>query len=116
MRRVVDAQHADLAAGDVDLVQRARVLRQPPIGRDRLIEQLQQEGAVDTVMADEDDGFRRTRMASDYIPQRIGAARRQTCNDSPPGNRIRCGALYQRARSSGDDACISSRVRHCHSP
>ena len=42
MTRIVDAAHPDIAPGqNIDLVQGARVLRQPPIGRQRLVDELE---------------------------------------------------------------------------
>src|SRR5918993_1180472 len=52
MTRVVQPLHPHVACGeDLDLVQGAGVLNQPPIGRQRHVEELQQQHAVHAVMA-----------------------------------------------------------------
>ena len=56
MARVVDPLDLDLIALDQDLVQAAGILGEPPVGGERLVEQLQEEGAVDAIVADHDDG------------------------------------------------------------
>jgi len=39
--RIVDAKHVDLSADNVDLVDCARLLGNAPIGRERLVQQLE---------------------------------------------------------------------------
>src|SRR5829696_6941364 len=52
MTRVVHPLHPHIArGGDLDLVQGAGVLDQPPVGRQRHVEELQQQHTVDTVVA-----------------------------------------------------------------
>ena len=72
---LVDALNGNLAVSDIDLVETARRLREAPIGRQRLIEQLHQQCAVHAVMADQHDGV--VGMAGQHEPQRIGGARRE---------------------------------------
>src|SRR5262249_23851739 len=72
---VVDALDRDLVVDDVDLVQSARVLRQPPVGRQRLVEQLQQDCPVDAVMAHHDHGV--AGMAVQHQAQHIAGPRQQ---------------------------------------
>src|SRR5262249_52155707 len=72
---VVDAQDADAAASHIDLVDAARILREPPIGRERLIEKLQQESAGGAVMGDEDDSA--IRVGFEDETKRVGAAREE---------------------------------------
>src|SRR3990167_4890285 len=56
MAGVVDEPHPHIACReDLDLVQRTRLLGQLPVGRQRLVEQLQQQRAVDAVVPDQDD-------------------------------------------------------------
>src|SRR5262249_20801876 len=57
MSRVVDAPHADAAPGHVNFVDTARILGRAPVGGQRLVEKLQQHGAVHAVMADQRDGL-----------------------------------------------------------
>ena len=60
---------------DIDLVEAAGRLRDAPIGRQRLIEQFEQQRAVHAVVADHDD--RLVGMARKDQPQRIGGSRDQ---------------------------------------
>ena len=53
--RVVDAQYANIPGHDIDFVDAARILCNPPVRRQWLIEKLEQQCAVHTVMADEDN-------------------------------------------------------------
>ena len=55
MRSLVDAFDADMTVEDFDLVDSTGRLRQAPEGAERLVEQLQQQGAVDAVMAHKHD-------------------------------------------------------------
>src|SRR5262249_11065201 len=73
MLRVVDAPHADAAAGHVNFVDTARILCRAPIGGQRLVEKLQQHGAIHAVMADQHDGL--IGMARKHHAQCIRCAR-----------------------------------------
>src|SRR5215472_5116911 len=53
----IDAAHANPGCAHIDLVNTARLLRQAPIGRERLFQEMQEERAVHAVMADQHDGF-----------------------------------------------------------
>jgi hypothetical protein len=53
--RLIDSVHTRLGVGNVDFRNPARVLSKPPIGRKRLIKQLEQKGAIDAVVAHHDD-------------------------------------------------------------
>jgi hypothetical protein len=57
MLGVVDAANANAGGQDVNFVERARVLGKPPEGRERLVEELEQQGPVDAVVSDENDGI-----------------------------------------------------------
>lgn len=61
--RLVHAQHSNLAVEYVDLIDAAWLLRRPSVGRQGLIKELEQQGAVHAVMADENDGV------VDMLPQ-----------------------------------------------
>jgi len=75
MTGVVDPPDLDHAIADVDLVQCAGVLRQLPVGRQRLIEELQQQRSVHAVVADHHHGL--AGMAREHGTQRIGRPRDQ---------------------------------------
>ena len=64
--------HANRSAGDVDLVEAAWLLREPPIGRQRQIEKSQQERPVYAVVADQHDGL--VGMPRQHHAHRIGGA------------------------------------------
>jgi hypothetical protein len=53
----IDAANANACSNDIDLVDATGILRNPPIGRQRLIQQLNQERAVNAVVRDDDHGL-----------------------------------------------------------
>lgn len=57
MACAIDAENAGAAMRDFDHIQRARVLREPPIGRGRHLQDLQKDRPVHAVMADEGNGL-----------------------------------------------------------
>ena len=72
---LIDAAHVHTGFIHVDLVDAARLLSEPPIGRERQFEKFKEHGAVDAVMTDQHDGF--VAMARQHHAQRIGSPRRQ---------------------------------------
>ena len=55
MMGFINAQYVDMPVGEIDLIDAARILCKSPIGRKRLIEQLEQQGAVHSVVAYQND-------------------------------------------------------------
>src|SRR5262249_48747334 len=64
-----------LSPGDANLIDATGLLRKPPIGRQRLIEELQQQRAVHAVMRDKNDGV--VGVSSDDETQRVCTPRDQ---------------------------------------
>lgn len=94
MMRLVDPPHLNVTIQDIDLVDAARMLRNTPIGRQRLIEQLKEQGPVYAVMTDEDDGVvgvirenepQRVGGSSDQILERIAAGESHEMRGCKPG-------------------------------
>lgn len=52
----IDAAHANSGFIHVDLIDAARLLSEPPIGRERQFDQFKQQGAVHAVMTDQHAG------------------------------------------------------------
>src|SRR6476646_443179 len=73
MAGLVDPADVSLAVLDIDLVEAARALFEPPVGRQRQIEKLQKERAVHAVVADNHD--RTARVAGQHEAQGVGHAR-----------------------------------------
>src|SRR5262249_35973686 len=71
----IDATDAKTGFIHVDLVDAARILCEPPVGRERQFQNFEQQGPVHTVMTDQHDGF--IGMAREHHAQRIDRPRRQ---------------------------------------
>jgi hypothetical protein len=111
---LVDPAYPNAPADDIDLVDTARVLCNSPIGGQRLIQQFQQERPVHAVIPG------RTTMSSTWCfkTKRRASAHRATksCNDSPSGNRTKCGAANHLAKSCACVLSTSWYVLNCHAP
>ena len=73
MKSLIDALHANAAIKDVDLIDRAWLLGDPPIRREGLIEKLQEQGSIDAVVPDKDDGLRFGSVAFQHEAKRVGS-------------------------------------------
>jgi hypothetical protein len=67
---VVHRKHTDGGPFELDDTDGARVLRDPPIGGQRLVEQLEEERSIDAFVANEHD--RAVRKAVDNPAERVG--------------------------------------------
>jgi len=70
MPGLINSMNPDPMTLDVDFVEGARILREAPISRERLIEQLQQQGPIDAVMPDQDDALARVPFKHEPQPVR----------------------------------------------
>ena len=105
MTGVVDPPDLDHAIVDVDLVQGARVLRHLPVGRQRLIEELEQQRFVDAVVADHHHGL--FGMARERDSQRIGRPRHQVLQ------RLAAGKARQLGSAAADVGRFARPRRAC---
>lgn len=87
MLRFVDPYNDDTPAYHVDLVDAAWRLREAPIGGQRLIDQLNQQGTIHTGMPNQHD--RVLNVSIENEPKRIAVRATMSCSDSPSGNRTR---------------------------
>ena len=71
----IDKPHNDIAADHIGLIEAAWLLGESPIAREGLIEQLKQQGAVYTVMANENNCI--VAVVLENEAQRVGAPRNQ---------------------------------------
>jgi len=87
---LIDPQYLNMPPDHINLINAARLLCEPPIAGQRLIDKLEQQGTVHTVMADKDDGVinmvpeneaQCVRTPSDQVLQRLPARK---------SNKMRC--------------------------
>ncbi len=114
MVRFIEAQHAILSVGDVDLVDATWTLLDAPIGCQRQPEELQQQRTVYAVMADEHD--RVVRMAREHEPHDVGGSGGEVLQRFAVRKRTRCGVTNHAAKSAGCSALACANVLNCQAP
>jgi len=74
----IDTPDVNLAVDEIEFVEAAWLLRETPIGGQRLVKELQEKRSVDAVMSDQNDDSRIRRMSFDHRSDGVGG----------PGNEI----------------------------
>lgn len=75
MSSFIHAQHANLPLSEIDLIDCTGCLRDTPVRRQWLIEQLKEQGSVDADMPDQHDRLRQ--MTRQHKTERVGCARHE---------------------------------------
>ena len=75
VRSIVNAMYQYSMVVDVNMIDATRTLRQAPIGGKGLVQQLKQERAIHTIVPDQQDYIRLTRMAFQDLTQAVRCAR-----------------------------------------